>query len=87
MRIGSVNVRLFLAWYDMYFGMYWSKKKRTLYVVPIPMVVVAIEFGRSDKLWKTLNVVVDETTNTPEDIKNNVLKGRIELSEEEESHE
>ena len=54
MKIGSVNVRLFFAWYDMYFGMYWSKKKRTLYVVPLPMVVVAIEFGRSDKLWRSM---------------------------------
>jgi hypothetical protein len=99
MRIGSIRIRLFLAWYDCWVGWYWSREKRTLYMCPLPMLVLALEFGRSDALWKGMNkallgqmkkgdvrVIIDETTNTPEDVENNILRGRIEIGEEEENH-
>jgi hypothetical protein len=41
-----MKVRVFWAWYDFYVGWYWSTKKRTLYLVLIPTVVIALEFGQ-----------------------------------------
>lgn len=40
-----MSVRVFLAWFDLWVGAYWSSKHRTLYVCPLPCVVVAFQFG------------------------------------------
>jgi len=32
------------AWYDMWIGAYWDSTKRRLYVFPIPMFGVVIQF-------------------------------------------
>jgi hypothetical protein len=39
-----VSARLFFAWYDFWIGLYYDRKKQTLYVCLIPMVVIALEF-------------------------------------------
>ena len=36
------RVRVFFAWYDLWVGAYWDRKARTLYVCPLPCVVVQI---------------------------------------------
>lgn len=38
------GVSLFFAWYDIWVGVYWSRKHRTLYILPIPMVGIKIQF-------------------------------------------
>lgn len=38
-RIGFV-----FAWYDLWIGLYWSKAKRRLYILPIPCVGIYIDF-------------------------------------------
>jgi hypothetical protein len=50
----KMKFRLFFAWYDLWVGMYWNKKKRTAYLCLIPMVCLKIAFGQNDSLWKCL---------------------------------
>ena len=33
------------AWYDMWVGAYWSRLAKTLYICPLPMIVVRIYCG------------------------------------------
>ena len=40
------RVRFFFAWFDFWVGWYYDRKKRILYVCPLPMVVLAFDFGR-----------------------------------------
>lgn len=40
------RVSLVLAWYDLWVGVYWDRKARALYVLPIPMLGIVIRFGR-----------------------------------------
>lgn len=38
------RVTVTLAWYDMWIGAYWDKKKRILYVCPLPMILIEVQF-------------------------------------------
>jgi hypothetical protein len=33
------------AWYDLWVGVYWDRKTRRLYVLPVPMLGFVVEFG------------------------------------------
>lgn len=39
----------FLAWYDAWVGMFYDQKKKTLYVCPLPCVVLKVE--QRPKSW------------------------------------
>lgn len=39
-----VRVRPVFAWYDFWIGWFYDRQKRRLYILPIPMVGVVIEF-------------------------------------------
>lgn len=41
-----MRLRLVFAWYDLWIGVYWSRHDRTLYVLPIPCVGIAIAFAK-----------------------------------------
>jgi hypothetical protein len=38
-----------VAWFDLWVGVYWDRRARRLYVLPLPCVGFVVEFGdRSD---------------------------------------
>jgi hypothetical protein len=44
MRYWTLFLLLF-EWQDFWVGVYWDKKKRKLYILPIPTCGIAIQFG------------------------------------------
>jgi len=38
-----MKVTLFWAWYDLWVGIFVDKRKRAVYICPLPMVVIKIE--------------------------------------------
>ncbi len=45
-RDAVVSVRLFFAWWDAWVGAYWDRRQRRLYICPIPMLGVVVQFRR-----------------------------------------
>lgn len=37
-----MRVRVRFCWYDLWVGAYWDRAERTLYVCPLPMLVIRI---------------------------------------------
>lgn len=40
-----MRVKLYLAWYDLWVGVYVAWAKRTIYVCPLPTVVIEVAWG------------------------------------------
>ena len=40
-----MKVSLHFLWFDAWIGAYWDRAGRTLYVCPLPMVVLKLRFG------------------------------------------
>lgn len=40
-----MTVRPVVAWYDLWVGLYWDRKQRRLYVLPLPCLGVVFDFG------------------------------------------
>lgn len=40
-----MRVRLFFAWWDLWVGAYWDRRARTLYLSPLPMIGIVLDFG------------------------------------------
>ncbi len=37
-----MKVRVYWAWYDLWIGAYWDRRGRTLYLCPLPTLVIRI---------------------------------------------
>lgn len=35
-------MKIKFAWYDMWIGAYWDKRKRILYICPLPMILIEV---------------------------------------------
>lgn len=46
----SIHVRPMFAWHDMWVGAFWDRRKRVLYLLPLPMVGLRIYFAPSNYL-------------------------------------
>jgi hypothetical protein len=44
----AMEIKLMFAWYDFWIGLFYDKKKRTLYIFPVPMFGIKIKFGKKD---------------------------------------
>lgn len=42
-----MKIRPIVAWYDFWVGAYWDPKGRRLYLLPVPMLGIVIEFRRA----------------------------------------
>ena len=42
----AARVQVRFAWYDLWVGAYVDRAKRTLYVCPLPMLLVVVRLGR-----------------------------------------
>ena len=40
------RLRPVLAWFDCWIGAYWDRRNRTLYLLPLPFVGLALDFSR-----------------------------------------
>jgi hypothetical protein len=43
----EMRIRPIFAWYDFWIGLYWDRKARRLYVFPLPMIGMVLDFGAS----------------------------------------
>ena len=39
-----MKVQMIFAWYDLWIGLFYDKKKKYLYIFPIPMLGIVIKF-------------------------------------------
>lgn len=46
-----MSIKFFLAWYDLWMGLYISRKDRRLYFCPLPccVIMIALKEGRNEK--------------------------------------
>ncbi len=41
-----MTIKPIFAWFDFWVGAYWDKRKKRLYLFPVPMFGVILQFGR-----------------------------------------
>ena len=40
-----MKIKLILAWYDFWVGVYWDRRWKRLYILPFPMIGLRIDFN------------------------------------------
>ena len=43
-----MKVKPLFAWYDMWIGAYWDRANKRLYILPLPMIGIVIEFNKGE---------------------------------------
>lgn len=42
-----MQVHLFFAWFDFWVGVYYDRRNRRVYILPLPMIGLMLEWGRA----------------------------------------
>jgi len=45
-----MKINVIFAWYDLWIGAFWDKKKKWLYILPLPMVGIILKFDENIKV-------------------------------------
>lgn len=48
MKSKKMKIKPMFAWYDFWVGWFYDKVKRSLYIFPIPMFGIKIEFNKEE---------------------------------------
>jgi hypothetical protein len=40
-----MKIKIFFAWYDFWIGLFYDRPKKRLYICPLPMLVLLLDFG------------------------------------------
>jgi hypothetical protein len=44
-----MTIKPMFAWYDIWIGAYWDRERRRLYVLPLPMLGIVIQFKEPER--------------------------------------
>lgn len=44
-----MKVRLMFAWYDLWVGVFVDRPRRRVYIFPLPMLGLRVDFAREDR--------------------------------------
>ena len=44
-----MRAKLIFAWYDFWVGAFWDRAKRRLYLFPLPMIGVVLDFAQQEE--------------------------------------
>jgi hypothetical protein len=47
-----MNMKLLFRWYDLWVGLYIDTKRKILYIFPIPMIGIAINYKKIHRDWE-----------------------------------
>jgi len=45
-----MKIKLIFAWYDLWIGLFWDKRKKWLYLFLIPMIGIIFQFEKKSKI-------------------------------------
>jgi len=44
-----MSIDFVLAWYDLWIGVFWDRREKSLYILPLPCIGLKITFARREK--------------------------------------
>lgn len=48
-KILGLKVEGFFAWYDCWCGFYWDRRRKHLYICPLPMCVIELSLSKQEE--------------------------------------